>query len=251
MMLFQADPGRVKQVMVTQLIVAAMSVPVLVHFWHWWYAVYLMGFYSFLLFVSHHSGLHRYFSHRSYTVNQFWHAFLCLTSCLVCFGSPVGYAVIHRAHHVHTDTAQDPHAPNHIGFLNVIFFNWHLRDLTMWSVFGELRDPWLKFTHDYYTLVIIIFALVLFAIDPVLPLCYSVGTVGALFAMGFVNTVCHTQGLTTYRNHNDGGDSSNSYVAVAIGEWHNNHHARPQQWNQKEQWWEVDYAAQFIRLIKK
>ena len=251
MMLFQADPRHVKQVMVTQLIVAAMSVPVLVHFWHWWYAVYLLGFYSFLLFVSHHAGLHRYFSHRSYTVNQFWHAFLCLTSCLVCFGSPVGYAVIHRAHHVHTDTAQDPHAPNHIGFLNVIFFNWHLRDLTMWSAFRELRDPWLKFTHDYYTLVIIIFALVLFAIDPVLPLCYSVGAVGALFAMGFVNTVGHTQGATTYRNHNDGGNSSNSYLAVAIGEWHNNHHAHPQQWNQREQWWEVDYAAQFIRLIKK
>ena len=121
----------------------------------------------------------------------------------------------------------------------------------MWSVFKELRDPWLKFTHDYYTLVIIIFALVLFAIDPVLPLCYSVGAVGALFAMGFVNTVGHTQGATTYRNHNDGGNSSNSYLAVAIGEWHNNHHARPQQWNQREQWWEVDYAAQFIRLIKK
>ena len=251
MMLFQADPGRVKQVMVTQLIVAAMSVPVLVHFWHWWYAVYLLGFYSFLLFVSHHAGLHRYFSHRSYEVNRFWHAFLCLTSCLVCFGSPVGYAVIHRAHHVHTDTDQDPHAPNHIGFLNVIFFNWSLRDLTMWSAFKELRDPWLKFTHDYYTLVIISFALVLFAIDPVLPLCYSVGAVGALFAMGFVNTVGHTQGATTYRNHSDGGNSSNSYLAVAIGEWHNNHHARPQQWNQREQWWEVDYAAQFIRLIKK
>jgi stearoyl-CoA desaturase (delta-9 desaturase) len=251
MMLFQADPRHTKQVMVTQLIVAAMSIPVLVHFWHWWYAVYLLGFYSFLLFVGHHAGLHRYFSHRSYTVNKFWHAFLCLASCLVCFGSPVGYAVIHRAHHVHTDTEQDPHAQKYLGFFNIIFFNWNLKDLTMWSVFRELRDPWLKFTHDYYTLVIIVFALTLFAIDPVLPLCYSVGTVGALFAMGFVNTVCHTTGATTYRNHETRDDSSNSYVAVVIGEWHNNHHARPQQWNQRECWWEVDYAAQFIRLIKK
>jgi stearoyl-CoA desaturase (delta-9 desaturase) len=251
MMLFQADPRHTKQVMITQLIVAALSVPVLVYFWHWWYAVYLLGFYSFLLFVGHHAGLHRYFSHRSYSVNKFWHAFLCLASCLVCFGSPVGYAVIHRAHHVHTDTEQDPHAQKYLGFFNIIFFNWNLKDLTMWSVFRELRDPWLKFTHDYYILVIIIFALILFAIDPVLPLCYSVGTAGALFAMGFVNTVCHTTGTTTYRNHETRDDSSNSYIAVVIGEWHNNHHARPQQWNQRERWWELDYAAQFIRLIKK
>lgn len=249
MMIFQADPRHVKHVMVTQLIVAAMSVPVLVHFWHWWYVIYLLGFYSFLLFVSHHAGLHRYFSHRSYTVSHFWHVFLCLSSCLVCFGAPASYAVAHRAHHVHTDTAQDPHA-HHIGIFNIIFLNWNLQDLSMWSVFRELRDPWIKFTYDYYTLVISVFALILLVIDPVLPLCYSIGAVGALFAMGFVNTVGHTTAPTTYRNHQTQDHSSNSYLAALVGEWHNNHHANPQQWNQREQWWEVDYAAQFIRLIK-
>jgi stearoyl-CoA desaturase (delta-9 desaturase) len=121
----------------------------------------------------------------------------------------------------------------------------------MWSVFRELRDPWIKFTYDYYTLVIIVFALLLLAIDPVLPLCYSIAAVSALFAMGFVNTVGHTTVPTTYRNHQTQDQSSNSYLAVLVGEWHNNHHAHPQQWNQRERWWEVDYAAQFIRLIKK
>jgi stearoyl-CoA desaturase (delta-9 desaturase) len=88
------------------------------------------------------------------------------------------------------------------------------------------------------------------AIDPILFLCYSIANAAALLAMGFVNTVCHTQSLTTYQNHATKDTSSNSYLALVIGEWHNNHHANPQQWNQREQWWEIDYAAQFIRLIK-
>jgi len=251
MMIFQADPRHTKQVMVTQLLVTLISVPALALHWQWYYALYILGFYSFLLFIGHHAGLHRYFAHRSYQVNRFWHAFLCLSSCLVCFGSPAGYSVIHRAHHVHTDTELDPHAQKYLGFFNIIFFNWRLEHLTMWNVFKELRDPWIKFTHDYYTLVIILFTLVLYTIDTNLVWCYNIGTVGALLAMGFVNTVCHTQGVTTYRNHETRDDSSNSYVAVVIGEWHNNHHANPQQWNQRERWWEVDYAAQFIKAIAK
>ena len=250
-MLFQADPRHTKQVIVTQLIVAALSIPVLAVFWEWQYLAYILGFYCFLLFVGHHAGLHRYFSHKSYSVNQFWHVFLCLTSCLVCFGSPAGYAVIHRAHHAHTDTEQDPHAGKYLGFANVIFFNWKLEHLTMWSAVRDLRDPWIKFTHDYYTLVLIVDALILFAVDPALVLCYSIGTALALFAMGFINTVCHTNGFMTYRNHQTRDSSSNSYLAVLIGEWHNNHHNDPRASSQREQWWEIDYAAQFIRLVKK
>lgn len=249
-MIFQGTPDRTKQIMIVQLVTAAISVPVLVLYWQWQFVLYILGFYSFLLFVGHHAGLHRYFAHRSYKVNSFWHAFLCLASCLVCFGSPAGYAVIHRAHHAHTDTELDPHAQKHLGFLNVIFFNWKLDKLSMWSAVRDLRDPWIKFTHNYYALVISLFAVILFVIDPFLVMFYSVGTVGALFAMGFINTVCHSQGITGYRNHRTRDDSSNSYVAVLIGEWHNNHHARPREWNQRERWWEVDYAAQFIRIIK-
>jgi fatty-acid desaturase len=99
-------------------------------------------------------------------------------------------------------------------------------------------------------LIIIIFALVLFLIDPMLLLCYSIGTAGALVAMGFINTICHTRNITTYCNYDTRDDSSNSYLAVLIGEWHNNHHARPRDWNQWNRWWEIDYAAQFIRVIK-
>jgi stearoyl-CoA desaturase (delta-9 desaturase) len=166
-------------------------------------------------------------------------------------GSPAGYAVIHRSHHAHTDTEKDPHAHKYLGFRRVIFFRWNLDNLSMWDAVKDLRDPWIKFTHNYYILVINTFLLILLLIDPILLLCFNVGVVGSFFAMGFINTVCHSDGVTTYKNHKTKDDSSNSYVALLIGEWHNNHHAHPRKGNQRERWWEIDYAAQFIKVIKK
>lgn len=244
--MFQGNAANTQRLMIMQLVLAAVAVFVLT----WSYLLPVLGFYCFLLWISHHAGLHRYFAHRAYKVNRFWHAFLCLSSCLVCFGSPAGYTLVHRVHHAYTDTEQDPHSQQHLGPLNIVFFNWNLNNLTMWSVTRELKDPWIRFTHNYYAAIVIVFYALLLAINPMLALSYSVGTALALFAMGFINTVCHSSGATTYRTHTTRDTSSNSYLAVLIGEWHNNHHAHPGRWNQHEQWWEFDPAAYFIRLIK-
>jgi fatty-acid desaturase len=34
------------------------------------------------------------------------------------------------------------------------------------------------------------------------------------------------------------------------GDWHNNHHNKATNWNQREKWWEFDIPAQIIKLIK-
>lgn len=248
---FQGDPTHVRQVLVMNLIGVFGSIPLLAYFWEWKYAWFILGFYSFFLFVSHHAGLHRYFSHRSYSVNKFWHIFLCISSCLACFGSPAGYSIIHRAHHAHTDTDKDPHSPKTLDLRAVLFFRWNLDHLSMWDGIKDLRDPWIKFTHNYYVMIINVYLIILFFIDPMLILCSNVGVVSALLAMGYINTVCHSGGAFTYKNHKTKDSSLNSYLAIFIGEWHNNHHAKPRKWNQREKWWEIDYAAQFIRIIKK
>ena len=120
----------------------------------------------------------------------------------------------------------------------------------MWDGIRDLRDPWMKFTHNYYVLIVLTFALVLLAIDPMLFLCYSIANAGALLAMGFVNTACHTHGLTTYQNHVTKDTSSNSYLAVGIGEWHNNHHAAATDPQFGKKWWEFDLAGLMIKLVK-
>lgn len=244
--MFQGTAANTQRLMIVQLMLAAAAVFVLT----WAYALAVLAWYCLLLWVSHHAGLHRYFSHKSYKVNDFWHVFLCLTSCLICFGSPAGYTLVHRAHHAYTDSERDPHSQQHIGPLNIVFFNWNFNGLTLWSVTRDLKDSWIRFTHNYYIAIVVVFYCILLAIDPMLALSYSLGNALALFAMGFINTVCHSSGFTTYRNHKTKDSSSNSYLALLIGEWHNNHHAHPRQWNQHEQWWEIDPAAYFIRLIK-
>lgn len=246
--MFQGSVENSRRLMIAQLILALVAL-FFVNF-SVYYCIWVFVFYAMTLWIAHHAGLHRYFAHRSYSVNKFWHAVLCIVSCLVCFGSPAGYAATHRAHHIHADTAQDPHSQAHIGIFNIVFFNWNLSSVSLWAVTKDLRDQWLRFSHNYYMAIVMVFYAALLAVDPALALCYSLGTVLSLFAMGFVNTVCHSRAISTYRNFKCRDTSSNSYFAILIGEWHNNHHANPQQWNQRVQWWEIDPAAQFIKLIK-
>jgi fatty-acid desaturase len=40
-------------------------------------------------------------------------------------------------------------------------------------------------------------------------------------------------------------------TGFVVGEWHNNHHKNPQNWNQRVNWWEIDVSAQLVKLIKK
>lgn len=247
----QGDVVHTRQAATVQAVCSLVSLPVVIYFWHWWYALYLVGFYCLLLFIGHHAALHRYFTHRSYKVNNFWHAFLAIVGCLPCFGSPAGYALVHRTHHVYSDTDKDPHSHKHIGMLRVLFFRWNTEHVSMWHIIKEMRDPWIKFTYDYYILIPVVFALTLLAIDPISMFCYNVAAVTAMFAMGYINIGSHTDSLLTYRNHQTRDDSHNSLTGLLIGEWHNNHHANPRAWNQRERWWEIDYAAQFIRMIKK
>ena len=59
-------------------------------------------------------------------------------------------------------------------------------------------------------------------------------------------TVTHYHGYKTYKVNDH---STNSWIAnvYTLGEgWHNNHHAKPNQMRQGEQWWEWDLPAFII-----
>ena len=76
--------------------------------------------------VLHNVGLHRYFAHNSFKTSKFWHIVLSLTTPLACAGSPYGYSMAHRAHHIFSDTEKDPHYKQ-LGIFNISFFKWNLK----------------------------------------------------------------------------------------------------------------------------
>lgn len=215
------------------------------------YLLFGILFGLFLVNVLHNVGLHRYFSHNSFTTNRGWHIFLCLSSPLICAGSPMGYAIAHRTHHAYSDTDRDPHSPA-IGFTNVVMYNWDLTHVNL-KFLAHLKDNWIQVSHNWYLLIILLFSGFLALIDPLLVLAYSVSVLFSKTGGAMVNYVCHLpSSVMNYRNHNTKDMSQNNVLAGWVfGEWHNNHHANPGAWNEQNKWWEWDTSAWVIKAIKK
>jgi fatty-acid desaturase len=88
-------------------------------------------------------------------------------------------------------------------------------------------------------------------IDPMLLISAYLFPAAILWNMGsFINTFTHMFG---YRNYNSNDYSTNitwlGYLMFGEG-WHNNHHAKPNNWNFKLKWWEFDLGAWFIKKLE-
>lgn len=249
---FFTSTQEVSQVaIIIQVVLAIVGLFYISQNFSWWYVALPFVWYAVLLWWSHHIGLHRYFSHNCFEVNKFWHIVLSYTSCLVTFGSPFAYALAHRAHHKHSDTDKDTHAPTKIGILRVMFFNWEFKNVNLMDR-NRMIDKWALNAHNYYGLVILLFYIFLHLIDTGLAFTYNIGVLIALFGVAYVNVFSHVKNPLNYRNFETNDLSSNNlFVGIVGGEWHNNHHRYPQNWNQRVKWWELDIPAQIIKLIKK
>jgi fatty-acid desaturase len=64
---------------------------------------------------------HRYFSHRSFKTNKITEAIMALAATLSTTGSILHYTLIHRYHHVNSDTEKDLHSPKNGDFWRVWF----------------------------------------------------------------------------------------------------------------------------------
>jgi fatty-acid desaturase len=250
MTIFEASPKVLKTIVAAYVALGISGTVYLLYTQQFFYFFVALLLGLLLVQVVHNVGLHRYFSHRSFEVNKFWHVFLCLTAPLICAGSPIGYATVHRAHHAYADSDQDPHQPN-LGLFNIIMCRWNLSSLSL-KFLKNLNDPWIVFSHKWYGLIILLFSVGLFVIDPLLIFAYSISLLYAKWCGVMTNYVSHLPLKSNYRNFATKDSSQNNLITGwIVGEWHNNHHADPKNWNQKINWWEWDLTGYIIRLIKK
>ncbi len=205
----------------------------------------------FLVLVLHEVAMHRYFSHNSFKTNKFWHVFLCLTVPLLNAGSPISYAIHHRAHHAHSDTDLDVHAPG-LGFWNVAMVRWNYQGVNL-KCFTNLKDPWIIAAHRWYFLIIAAFCGIMLMIDPLLLFAYGISCIYTRICAVSTNYFCHIAlPYFNYRNFDTKDRSYNNLLnGWLVGGWHNNHHANPSSCTQKVHWWEWDTPALVIRMIKK
>lgn len=209
----------------------------------------LVGYVWFVLFGTT-IGLHRYFSHRSFTTNKFWHIFLAISGTLSTVGTIIGWVGLHRYHHLHSDTDQDPHDPRRIGNLNAWFYFWKPSKFTKKFIRQELQDPVLQFLHRHYYKTIFAYIAILAVFDPWLIIwLYCLPACGSYLAISAVTVIGHRHGYVS-KDNND--QARNSWLAglLSMGEgWHNNHHAEPWNHRQGHQWWELDPSAWVIEKV--
>jgi stearoyl-CoA desaturase (delta-9 desaturase) len=217
--------------------------------------IYLLtGIVSFLIFgvIGANAGYHRYFSHRTYETYRPVEYIMAIIGTLATLGSIISWVAVHRYHHLHADTDKDPHSPRHIGWWRAYIYDWNRADISKKFIKDVIKDPLIVFLHKNYFKVIFFYILLLGIIDPwLIVFAYCIPATGCLNGVASVTVIGHIHG---YTNHKTNDTAKNSWIAniMSLGEgWHNNHHARPYNWKQGEQWWEFDLPAQFIKLVKK
>jgi len=228
---------------------------------HWWLSLFF-----------HTAFLHRYGSHKMYTMSPFMEkVFYFLTwffqgsSYLI----PRAYAVMHRMHHEYSDTKEDPHSP--VFFKDVMGMMKHTRliyndfvtgkrvpdakfdgDIPVWNAMDKFGDFWLTriLWIGVYSLIYGYFIFGLGA-SPfwlfLLPVHYLMGPVQG----AFVNWCGHKYGYVSY----DNGDQSHNtepWGIFLLGElYQNNHHMFPTSANFASKWYEIDPVYPVLWVLDK
>ncbi len=205
--------------------------------------------------------LHRSQSHRALDVHpalaHLMRAWLWLTTGT----STREFAAVHRKHHAHVDTAQDPHSPQVKGLRTVLLRGWSLyraeaRNPATLERYGHgTPDDWLE--HRVYRgapmaglvftgfVFVVLFGPLLGALSCLVQFLWI-----PTWAAGVINGVGHFWGYRNFASR----DSSTNLVpwGLWIGgeELHNNHHAHPTSARLSYHWWELDIGWGVIRVLQ-
>lgn len=222
---------------------------------HWFLSLFCQTFF-----------LHRYASHKMFTMNKFWERFFYLFTAIAqgaSFLNPRAYAIMHRMHHAFSDTEKDPHSPHFFKdiwqmtmktkdiYLNYAKYNVQPEkafqgNYPEWKLVDKISDLWVIriLFAVLYTLFYIKFASApwMFLL---LPLHFFMGPLhGAI-----VNWCGHKYG---YANHDNDDHSKNTLPLdfLMMGEFfQNNHHKSPNNINFAQKWYEFDPTFPLIIML--
>jgi stearoyl-CoA desaturase (delta-9 desaturase) len=219
---------------------------------HWFLSLFSQTFF-----------LHRYSSHKMFTMNKFWERFFYMFTFITqgsSFLNPRAYAILHRMHHAYSDTEKDPHSPHF--FKDVLGMMMHTKKIyfdfvsksvepekpfrgnyPVWPLMDKISDMWLvriAFGVGYF-LFYFYFATAWWQYL-LLPIHFLMGPIhGAI-----VNWCGHKYGYSNYDN-DDHSKNSLPLDFLMMGElFQNNHHKSPNSLNFAKKWFELDPSYPII-----
>jgi stearoyl-CoA desaturase (delta-9 desaturase) len=206
--------------------------------------------------------MHRMITHRSFTPrNKFVKYFLCFLSTICTLGSVIAWPTTHRNHHKYTDTKKDPTYPHGSLWYTIkcLFYYFPTHDDYQGAMIVKdlVKDKDYAWFHRNYFNIILAYIIVLGIINPLyIGYFYCVAMIPVFIGIGWVSVLAHLPKLSFfgYKNYRIKDTSYNSHFwqLLTMGEGlHNNHHARPADWNTAKKWYEFDIASLFIRLFRR
>ncbi len=214
-------------------------------------------------------GFHRLFTHRAFETNRVVQFILAALGSMALQGPLLKWVALHRRHHQHSDTRNDPHSPHHQGegIRGLLRGAWHAH---LGWIFRPDPPNLSRYVRDLHRDVPVRVASALFpiwvAVGLLVPAILGgllTGTwMGAWFGVLWgglariflvhhvtwsVNSVCHLWGRRPFRSA-DQSRNNFLFAVLALGEgWHNNHHAFPTSARHGLRWWQLDVSYWIIR----
>jgi|TARA_B100001250_G_scaffold29152_3_gene23936 stearoyl-CoA desaturase (delta-9 desaturase) len=198
-------------------------------------AISLFVYISIMLGIT--MGYHRYYSHKAFKMPKWIEYYLLFFAHIAMFGPAITWVANHREHHKYVDTEKDPHSPHYRGWL-MAYAGQVLIDIDFKLVRDLLKDNLHRMQVKYYWHVIIVYAAILFSINPML-LIYA-----WLVPAGFAKLIGSL--VFTYSHRGKKANSDTWVGIITLGEgFHDKHHVNAR----TALWHPLDLGGQLIRMI--
>lgn len=204
--------------------------------------------------VGNEAGLHRLWSHRSYTTSRWKEFILHLFATPLLYGTSITYAGIHRQHHAYSDTEKDPHITR--PWWKVAFYVRN-KDYEIESKFVKdlVRDPMHRWFHKhYFKLNLGLLILMLLIVGPLWTgKVLSFVVIHSFIGAAVLNVLGHRpNNPLSSRTFNTPDSSSNNWIVqvLSLNEGlHNHHHHKPSEWSFMTKKTNLDVGAWIIYLF--
>ena len=200
-------------------------------------AITLFVYCSIMLGIT--MGYHRFYSHKAFKCPKWIEYYLLFFSHIAMFGPAITWVANHREHHKYVDTPKDPHSPYYRGVM-LAYFGQVLTDIDFKLVRDLLKQKLHRMQVKYYWHVILIYAALLFSVDPY-ALLYA-----WLVPAGFSKLIGSL--VFTYSHRGRKAHSDTWVGIITLGEgFHDKHHVNAR----LALWHPLDLGGQLIRMIDR
>lgn len=228
--------------------------------WPQWLLVALVFTQATILSVTLH--LHRAQAHRALDLRPALAHAMRLWLWLSTAMSTLEWVAVHRKHHAHCETDQDPHSPRRFGLWTVLLkgvslYRTEAANAETLERYGRgVAVDWLERNiyiqrKNWGPVAMALVNVALFGPLSGLALCVVQFAWIPVWAAGVINGLAHAKG---YRNFATADDSRNLLPwGLWIGgeELHNNHHAHATSAKLSYHWWEVDIGWGAIVVLRR